>query len=101
MHENDALADKLFQASLDVSHGHNIQALHDLGYQTLHGFGTAQDNGKAYETLLTKAAAGMPPALIIDYMKLHHLVLAALEIPAQKTSDDLSDGLSLLSWLAS
>jgi TPR repeat protein len=78
VHENDVLADKLFQASLNVSHGHNIQALHDLGYQTLHGFGTAPDNGKAFE-LLTKAAAGGHPLSppILDYMKLHHLAPAA------------------------
>ncbi len=74
VHENDALADKLFQASLDVSHGHNIQALHDLGYQTLHGFGTPQDSGKAYD-LLSKAAAGGHPLSppILDYMKVHHM----------------------------
>jgi hypothetical protein len=74
VHENDALADKLFQASIDVSHGHNVQALHDLGYQTLHGFGTAQDNSKAYE-LLTKAAAGGHPLSppIVSYMETHHL----------------------------
>ena len=73
--ENDALADKLFQASIDVSHGHNVQALHDLGYQTLHGFGTAQDSAKAYE-LLSKAADGGHPLSppILDYMKIHHMV---------------------------
>jgi TPR repeat protein len=72
--ENDALANRLFEASIDVSHGQNVQALHDLGYQTLHGFGTTQDSAKAYE-LLTRAAEGghklSPP--ILDYMKTHNL----------------------------
>ena len=76
--ENDALADKLFQLSIDVSGGKNIQAMHDLGYQMLWGKGTAVDYAQAYE-LLSKAKAGGHPLSgeILDYMKAHHLPPAA------------------------
>lgn len=72
--ENDALANQLYELSLSVSHGQNIQAAHDLGYQLLHGFGADKDYARAYE-LLNKASAGGHPLSppILDYMKVYKL----------------------------
>jgi TPR repeat protein len=73
--EDDTFANKLYELSLEVSHGQNLQAAHDLGYQLLYGKGAAVDTTRAWE-LLNKSANGghhiSDP--MIKYMKTHHLV---------------------------
>lgn len=55
--EDDTMANRLYELSLEVSGGRNTQALHDLGYQLLYGKGAAVDTVRAHD-LLERAAAG-------------------------------------------
>lgn len=74
VHENDALANKLYELSLEASGGKNIQAAHDLGYHLLHGKGAAVDQGRALELLGQAKKGGHPlSGEMLKYMKLHRL----------------------------
>lgn len=77
MTENDALANRMFQLSMDVSNGQNIQALRDLGYQALHGFGMDKNPSLAADLLGKAADAGDRHAsVMMSYMKMHNLIPA-------------------------
>lgn len=74
VHENDALANKLYELSLEVSGGKNIQAAHDLGYHMLHGKGAAVDHERAIKLLVQAKKGGHPlSGDMLKYIKLHRL----------------------------
>jgi hypothetical protein len=71
---DDVLANKLYELSLEVSHGQNAQAAHDLGYHLLYGKGAAVDTDRAYELLSKSSAAGHKISdPMLQYMRVHHL----------------------------
>lgn len=56
--EDDVLANKLFELSIEVSGGNNHQAMHDLGYHLIYGKGTAVDLERGRELLEAAAERG-------------------------------------------
>ncbi|MBU0799413.1 MAG: hypothetical protein KKA05_00265 [Alphaproteobacteria bacterium] len=67
--ENDVVANKLYELSLEVSGGNNMQAAHDLGYHLLYGKGTDVDLARAHELLSQSSAGGNKlSAPMLQYM---------------------------------
>lgn len=67
--ENDTVANSLYELSLTVSDGQNMQAAHDLGYHLLYGKGTSADPARAFELLSRAHENGHRlSAPMLDYM---------------------------------